>query len=446
MAEVREYMQTHPESELHRRGKMFGVLVVRNNDNDNDDENLYYLKAFSAMLDGTYHHEGFVPPVYECRMDSEDCIGHSREESQLKQQAIFRRFRFLNVRGEEKDLITLFEDVPPILSVEDYFSQNRTAGTAPKKNLPPSGAGECCAPKLLQAAFLQGLVPVCIAEFWMGASPKDELRVEGHYYPACSGKCRPILRHVLEGMEIDESEDENRDYRLLATQTEVLYEDEYLIAVNKPSGLLSVPGKDGQYSLLEYLTSNSDSGLTSNSDCGLRSVFPVHRLDQDTSGVIVFAKTQEVATALQQLFLRRDIHKVYEAELEPVQRMSCMMMEQDGTIELPLLANPLDRPRQMVNHQHGKVAITHYHMTGATGPHGGAMVELRPETGRTHQLRVHCAHIEGLGVPIYGDRLYGSLPLSTSASTSRLMLHAREIAFPHPITGQMLTIRARSMV
>lgn len=489
MSEVRTYMSEHPESELHTRGKMFGVLVCRNDNvdanvdvdvNANADHNgLVVLRAFSAMLDGSYRHEGFVEPVYE--VHSEEVIGTDREDSRRKQQWIFSQYRMLNARGEEKDLMEIFRDVPPILTIEEYFNRKFTQKMESINNarreetpmckfsdkeegytiLPPAGAGECCAPKLLQAAYRRGLKPVCMAEFWMGASPKDELRIEGQYYPACTGKCKPILAHTLIGLDVEEAP-ETRSSRALAEQTETIYEDEWLLVVNKPSGLLSVPGKDGQYSLTEYLNDNQNDNHNADGDVDAdhnQIYIPVHRLDQDTSGLIVFAKTEAVAKQLQSLFLRRDIHKVYRAELQNDNRRvagdentikdCCAILEGEGTIDLPLLPNPMDRPRQMVHHQHGKPAITHYRMTGEIGPHGGRIVELRPETGRTHQLRVHCAHIEGLGTPIYGDRLYGYINVNENVdvdknSVERLMLHAAELSFPHPVTGEMLCLKAKA--
>lgn len=494
MSEVKTYMSTHPESELHTRGKMFGVLVCRDDndrrvagDVDVDHNGLVVLRAFSAMLDGSYRHEGFVEPIYE--VQSEEVIGTDREDSRRKQQWIFSQYRMLNARGEEKDLMEIFRDVPPILTIEEYFNRKFTQkGQTPMCKfsdkeegytiLPPAGAGECCAPKLLQAAYRRGLRPVCMAEFWMGASPKDELRIEGQYYPACTGKCKPILAHTLIGLDVEE-DPETRSSRTLAEQTETIYEDEWLLVVNKPSGLLSVPGKDEQYSLTEYLNrrvagdENDDDNHNADGDVDAdhNQIFiPVHRLDQDTSGLIVFAKTEVVAKQLQALFLRRDIHKIYRAELqnddnenhnENHNKVCCAILEGEGTIDLPLLPNPMDRPRQMVNHQHGKPAITHYRMTGEMGPHGGRIVELRPETGRTHQLRVHCAHIEGLGTPIYGDRLYGYFNDNRRVagdethnhnhnadenknSVERLMLHAAELSFPHPVTGEMLYLKAEA--
>lgn len=421
MAEVRTYMDSHPESELHRRGKMFGVLVYQKK----EDVEIGTLRAFSAMLDGSYWHEGFVPPVYEVRMD--EVVGTNRDDSRCKQQWLFSQYRFLNALGEEKNLLDIFRDAPPILSIEEYFARDAKGADSTLSSTSdahvriPSGAGECCAPKLLQEAYHMGVQPLCMTEFWMGASPKDELRIEGQFYGACTGKCKPILAHALRGLNVADSQRAKRG-RQCATETRTLYEDDYLIAVSKPSGLLSVPGKEDDYCLLDYLIEQHHC-----------TFYPVHRLDQDTSGIIVFAKTAEIATTLQKLFLRRDIHKVYFAELES----TIPEGSTEGLITLPLLPNPLDRPRQMVHLEHGKPAITHYTLLDRIGPHGGRMVELRPATGRTHQLRVHCAHPDGLNAPIYGDPLYGS------TAANRLMLHAAELSFPHPVSGEHIELQDR---
>lgn len=390
MDEVRHYMSVHPESELHTRGKMFGVLVVQH------EGQTGYLKAFSAMLDGSYHHLGYASPVYAIPMHH--IIGVDKQDSQLKQQQVFEQFHFLNAHGEERSLTELFADAALL---HDF--QGRTFRI-------PSGAGECCAPKLLQQAYRLGMQPLCMAEFWMGASSKDELRTEGQYYPACNGKCKPILRHMLQGLQVEENP-LLRHGKELAQQIEVLYEDDAILVANKPSGLLTTPGKDGVYSLQEHL------GVT-----------PAHRLDMDTSGIVVCAKTSEALKLLQQQFLRRDIHKQYIAVLsrEP--------QGKEGVIRLPLRPDPLNRPRQVVDHEHGKEAVTHWRGSGHTDK---TIVELYPETGRTHQLRVHCAHPDGLNSPIAGDRLYGGM------TSERLMLHAAEIRFEHPITHEMMTITSR---
>lgn len=298
------------------------------------------------------------------------------------QQWLFRQFVFLNALGETKTLPELF---------------------APA--VPPSGAGECCAPRLLQAAYREGLQPLCMAEFWVGASPKDEIRHEGHFYPACNSKCRPILRHMLRGLDV-EPNPLHAERELLLSNLRIIYKDSEMAVVDKPAGMLSVPGKDDQPSVQE----------------AMRRIFPqatgpliVHRLDMDTSGLMLIALTEDKYHELQTLFLQRRIHKVYHALLERE-----MPIGQEGDISLPLRPDFDDRPRQMVDPKHGKAAQTHYRVLENRDGH--ALLELRPITGRTHQLRVHCAHPLGLDNPIIGDRLYGK-------TAERLMLHAEEITF-----------------
>lgn len=384
-------MHAHPESELHRQGKMFGVLIVENSEN--------YLAAFSAKLDGSYHHEGFVPPVYEMKQEP---VGTSKAESQRLQRLLFAQYRFINGLGETKDLLEIFANEKPILSPEEWFS--RSPVTDNQSPLPPSGTGECCAPKLLQYALTHGLKPVALAEFWIGAPSRTEIRKEGCFYAPCSGKCVPILKHMLRGLDVKVS---GERLRVKGEAPEVLFEDGYLMVVHKPAGLLSVPGKNDEPSVESYTHAKA-----------------VHRLDQDTSGLLVLAKTPEVYTALQAYFQRRDILKRYEAILQS----SIADIQSEGTISLPLLPDPYDRPRQMVNIAHGKPAITRYRIREQRAD-GTVLVDFFPLTGRTHQLRVHAAHPDGLNAPIVGDRLYGT-------PAQRLMLHAAEITFVHPITKE----------
>ena len=388
---VHAYMHAHPESELHRQGKMFGVLIVENSEN--------YLAAFSAKLDGSYHHEGFVPPVYEMKQEP---VGTSKAESQRLQRLLFAQYRFINGLGETKDLLEIFANEKPILSPEEWFS--RSPDTDNHSPLPPSGTGECCAPKLLQYALTHGLKPVALAEFWIGAPSRTEIRKEGCFYAPCSGKCVPILKHMLRGLDVKVS---GERLRVKGEAPEVLFEDGYLMVVHKPAGLLSVPGKNDEPSVESYTHAKA-----------------VHRLDQDTSGLLVLAKTPEVYTALQAYFQRRDILKRYEAILQS----SIADIQSEGTISLPLLPDPYDRPRQMVNIAHGKPAITRYRFHEQRAD-GTVLVDFFPLTGRTHQLRVHAAHPDGLNAPIVGDRLYGT-------PAQRLMLHAAEITFVHPITKE----------
>ena len=316
----------------------------------------------------------------------------------------------MNGKGESRNLLEIFANEKPILSAEQWFADKDARGKIKEERLPPSGAGECCAPKLLQYAFTHGLKPIAMAEFWVGAPSKTEIRHEGVFYAPCSGKCVPILRHMLKGLDDWTIDDWTiREFQ----KPEVLYEDEWLMVINKPSGLLSVPGKGDEPSAESLLRAKA-----------------AHRLDQDTSGLLVLAKTPEVYTALQAYFQRRDILKRYEALVKPNDANDANDAN-DGMIELPLLPNPYDRPRQMVNTEHGKVAITRYSIRERRTD-GSWFVDLFPLTGRTHQLRVHAAHPDGLNAPIVGDRLYGG------EQAERLMLHAAEISFVHPVTNETM--------
>ena len=397
---VHAYMREHPESELHTCGKMFGVLLYEGG----------YLAAFSAKLDGSYLHEGFVPPVYAM---TEEPVGHSKEESRRLQRLLFANYNFVNGKGESKNLLEIFKDEKPIVPADEWFVDKgeRLKVKGERTPTPPSGAGECCAPKLLQYALTHGLKPLQLAEFWVGAPSETEIRQEGVYYAPCSGRCVPILKHMTQGLEDLKIEGVRGLKSEGFLKPEILFEDGYLMVVNKPAGLLSVPGKTDEPSAETLLDAK-----------------PVHRLDQDTSGLLVLAKTPEVYKTLQAYFQRRDILKRYEAVCKPNLQSSISNLQSEGQIDLPLLPNPYDRPRQMVDFEHGKPAITRYHIRERR-PDGTLLVDFFPLTGRTHQLRVHAAHPEGLNAPIVGDRLYGQ-------AAERLMLHAAEIRFLHPVTHQ----------
>ncbi len=397
---VHAYMREHPESELHTCGKMFGVLLYEGG----------YLAAFSAKLDGSYLHEGFVPPVYAM---TEEPVGHSKEESRRLQRLLFANYNFVNGKGESKNLLEIFKDEKPIVPADEWFVDKgeRLKVKGERTPTPPSGAGECCAPKLLQYALTHGLKPLQLAEFWVGAPSETEIRQEGVYYAPCSGRCVPILKHMTQGLEDLKIEGVRGLKSEGFLKPEILFEDGYLMVVNKPAGLLSVPGKTDEPSAETLLHAK-----------------PVHRLDQDTSGLLVLAKTPEVYKTLQAYFQRRDILKRYEAVCKPNLQSSISNLQSEGQIDLPLLPNPYDRPRQMVDFEHGKPAITRYHIRERR-PDGTLLVDFFPLTGRTHQLRVHAAHPEGLNAPIVGDRLYGQ-------AAERLMLHAAEIRFLHPVTHQ----------
>lgn len=321
-----------------------------------------------------------------------------KSRSATLQQQLFEQFRLLNARGEVKDLCSIF------------------AHTVHK--IPPAGAGECAAPKLLQYAYSHHYRPVAMAEFWWGNSPKAEIRHHGHYYPACKGKCEPILGHMLQGLEVEENpllEDNHR-----TTVLDIIYEDDYLLIVNKPAGMLSVPGKetaDSVYSRIRHLYPDATGPLV------------VHRLDMATSGLLLIAKTKEVHQNLQAQFSNHSIKKRYTALLEGI------VSDEEGTIVLPLCLNPLDRPRQIVDKEHGKPAITRYRVLART--ESQTLVAFYPLTGRTHQLRVHSAHSLGLHCPIKGDELYGS-------KADRLYLHAEFLEFTHPVSKEKVTIEVKA--
>lgn len=310
------------------------------------------------------------------------------------QQKLFGQFKMLNARGEMKDLCDIFSHTV--------------------QKTPPAGAGECAAPKLLQHAYLKGWKPIAMAEFWWGTSPKTEIRHHGYYYPACKGKCEPILAHMLQGLDVEPNPlSANADKCI---EPEIIYEDEWLLAVNKPEGMLSVPGKEAAGSVAEWAKQKYPTAT---------GPMIVHRLDMATSGLLLIAKTKEVHQNLQAQFKNRTVKKRYIALLER------SIVPETGTISLPLCLNPLDRPRQIADKVHGKPAITEYRVLS----HAGNMTRIAfyPLTGRTHQLRVHAAHAEGLNAPIKGDTLYGK-------ESDRLYLHAEAITFRHPVTGKTITV------
>lgn len=317
-----------------------------------------------------------------------------KNRSAALQQKLFAQFRLLNAKGEVKDLCELFRDTP--------------------QGIPPSGTGECALPKLLQYAYLNRLTPLAMGEFWWGMSPKDEIRHQGHFYPSCKGKCEPILRHMLIGLDVEKNPLEENIHQ--HTPLEILYEDDYLLVVNKPAGMLSVPGKNDLDSISQRLHSLYPNAT---------GPMIVHRLDMATSGLLLAAKSKEVHQELQRLFETREIKKRYTALLDGE------LDTDQGTVSLPLCLNPLDRPRQMVDFKHGKTAVTDYKVIDRKN--GNTLVYFYPMTGRTHQLRVHAAHAQGLGHPIVGDELYGW-------KSERLYLHAAELEFRHPVTGKTIHV------
>lgn len=319
-----------------------------------------------------------------------------KTRSAALQQKLFEQFGMLNYRGEVKNLCEIF-------------------GQTVHKT-PPAGAGECAAPKLLQQAYLHGWKPIAMAEFWWSDSPKTEIRHHGHYYPACKGKCEPILQHMLQGLQVEENPMLKR-MQVPSQNLEIVYEDPWLSVINKPAGMLSVPGKEDAvsvYSLMREQYPEADGPLT------------VHRLDMATSGLMLIAKTKRVHQNLQAQFKNRLVRKRYVALLEGI------VPKDKGTVDLPLCLNPLDRPRQMVHTEHGKPAITDYQVLERLDGKR-TRIAFYPRTGRTHQLRIHAAHPLGLHCPIIGDELYGE-------KADRLYLHAEYLEFTHPITGETVRI------
>ena len=411
-----------------------------------------------------------------------------KQMSDELQRWLFSAYRMLNAKGEERDLIDIFREYTHAM--------------------PPAGAGDCCAPKLLQYAYLHHLRPVCMAEFWWGESPASEIRHHLHYYPACRSKCLPILTHMLKGLDVAPNPLAQKRH---TAEPRVLYADEYIMVVDKPAGMLSVPGKaesvrsefsdSANISVEEYfanlqLPTNSQFtteqftiGEADNSKLKTQNskfLKAAHRLDMDTSGLLVLARTEEAYVELQRQFASRETVKRYEAVLSGVPkhivggygipavaianscshlysygqelRQECRSLLRlepfaiqfakysSGCISLPLIADINDRPRQRVDMEHGKPALTLYNIvevravdantavayTTKKVDKGRTLIHLYPKTGRTHQLRVHCAHPLGLACPILGDPLYGT------ERADRMYLHAAELTFRHPVTGETM--------
>ena len=368
-----------------------------------------------------------------------------KQMSDELQRWLFAAYRMLNAKGEERDLIDIFREYTHAM--------------------PPAGAGDCCAPKLLQYAYQHRLRPVCMAEFWWGESPASEIRHHLHYYPACRSKCLPILTHMLKGLDVAPNP---LAQKLHTAEPRVLYADEYILVVDKPAGMLSVPGKaddSASVSVEEYFANNSKLKIQNS-----KFLKAAHRLDMDTSGLLVLARTEQAYVELQRQFASRETVKRYEAVLsgvpkhttphstfhsdvpEPITQNSKFKIQNSSrqpdscleAISLPLIADINDRPRQRVDMEHGKPALTLYNIVEVRAADANTavayttkkadksltLVHLYPKTGRTHQLRVHCAHPQGLACPILGDPLYGT------ERADRMYLHAAELTFRHPITGE----------
>lgn len=465
-----------------REGKMFGVLVVRDREG-----RLGYLRAFSGMLDGSWHRDGYVGPVFGAERDAfwpageaelgelataqrilDEDPAHAEHAARLADHAVAlaalkarhgankEARRLARAGGSSQALdqasradtaerrafdLAHAETIAPLAArVGELVQQSRALAqrrAARSRELlvaiqdtyrfanargdvktlreifapdsPPGGAGDCAAPKLLAYAFAHDLEPIALAEAWFGPPPVAGDRRAGTCYPACRGKCGPILAHVLAGLA--EPPPVFGDAKeISADEPRVVFEDRWLVVVAKPIGLLSVPGRSG------LLTDSVQTRLAAR----YGEAHVVHRLDLDVSGLMLVAKDPATHAILQKQFARREIAKRYVAILEaPVTGQ--------GTIELALRVDLDDRPRQLVDPIHGKQAITEWRALG------GNRVALHPITGRTHQLRVHCAHPQGLANPIAGDSLYG-------APGPRLLLHAEHLAFAHPHSGERIEL------
>ena len=434
--------------QLFAQGKMLGVLIVRPLPNADTCaaihylNNIYYLVAYSGVVNGLMDEDGyFVPPIYDLQRPDDFYLTKDAEISQLNQNIdqlvvqhkaldpkrdkvaarriqlqindlknkrralsialqmeIFSHFDILDSSGNYRNIIHIFADA--------------------RRGMPPGGAGECAAPRLLQFAYQHHWEPLELGEFWYGRSPARYHRIHGHFYPSCIEKCSPILSVQLPSRETNEGS-ESLIRENVTPSLVILYEDQYMLAVYKPEGLLSVPGKDLTLPNVETLLHEMYSNV--------KGPMLVHRLDQATSGILLAAKDQQTYTLLQRQFEEKSLQKRYLARLKHPLRSRC------GIIDLPLTVNPDDRPRQVVDYQFGKHAATYYELIDHD------LVALYPLTGRTHQLRVHCASPLGLDNSIAGDRLYDILDSETT-NAPRLMLHAESIHLEHPVTGKPLDI------
>ena len=320
-----------------------------------------------------------------------------QQRSTMLQTKLFEQYQMLNSEGNVKSLTNIFKVTP--------------------QHFPPAGAGDCAAPKLLQYAFKHKLTPIAMAEFWWGETPKSEIRKHKNYYPACIGKCEPILNWMLKGLDIDENPLLNSSAN--GKDIDILFQDTDMAIINKPSGYLSVPGKHINISVqtrIKELIPKASGPII------------VHRLDMCTSGLMVVALTKRAHKALQKQFINRTVKKRYIALLDGI------VEEKSGKITLPLIGDYYNRPSQVVCTKNGKAAHTTWEVIEYTSAKR-TKIYLIPQTGRTHQLRVHSAHALGLNTPIVGDDLYGN-------SADRLHLHAERLELQHPITKEKITFQS----
>ncbi len=339
--------------------------------------------------------EALVEKLDQFDNDIKDLKEERRLKSNALQREIFDHYVFLNANRESQVLSACFPD----------FDVRH----------PPSGSGDCCAPKLLQYAYKNELQPFALGEFWWGSAPDKEVRQHGYFYPSCASRCRPILGHMLEGLEVEENP-------LLTYGQDkpmpVVYEDDDLVVVNKPAGLLSVPGVEIEDSALTRIKNRYPNAT---------GAILLHRLDMSTSGLLMFTLNPKANKRMQRQFIKRQVQKTYIADI------AGLVTQEQGVISLPLAPDYYDLPRQMVCHKTGKASETHWSVLQRFK--SSTRLALKPITGRTHQLRVHCAHPEGLGLSIIGDELYGIIG-------QRLHLHAHQLEFTHPTTKEIIRLEA----
>ena len=396
-------------------GKMLGVLKVRR-----QDGSVGYLYALSGLAGGESRVDGFVPPVF----DLTDPEGHYRR-TEARISALNAALRTQDDPALVRERKALSEELQDWLF--DHYIVHNARGEARSVRevfarqglVPPGGTGDCAGPKLLEHAYRSGFAPLAMGEFWYGASSGREIRIQGRFYPSCAGKCGPLLGFMLEGLDVEPNplaSTPDPDYR-------ILFEDDTLIVADKPSGMLCVPGKTGEPSLQERLAAARPG----------EQIFACHRLDRDTSGLIVYTKSLEAQAAMEQQFRLRTVRKSYIARLSGGTEFEGSAR---GCISLPIQLDYYDRPRRMVDFSSGKPAETAYEIL-RRDPGGELLVRFVPRTGRTHQLRVHAAHRDGLARPILGDPLYGG-----NNRPGRLCLHAESLAFTHPRSGELLEFRS----
>ena len=396
LSELKAQLKERKRERDRRRaeGEDSSVLIL---ESQRDNAELQRLKR--AMRDRVAEAEKHYNKLYA---EVEALKAERQQRSAELQMQLFAEFRILNARGEVRNLCELFAPTPQLI--------------------PPAGAGECAAPKLLQYAYLNGLRPVAMAEFWQGASPRGEVRHHGAFYPACNGKCKPILTHMLEGLAVEP----NPLTQIIPAEPRILWEDNYIVVVDKPCGMLSVRGKSGVRSVEQWARERYPD---------ISGPMIVHRLDQSTSGILLLAKDKATHKAMQEQFVTRTVSKQYTALLDGV-------IEHDsGRIDLCMKLDYDNRPRQMVAPD-GKRSITEYQVVAVED--GRTRVEFYPLTGRTHQLRLHSAHPEGLNAPIVGDDIYGHEQRADLDDGHRLCLHASRLEFTHPHTQERIVIECKA--